>query len=259
MKAPADVRSQLDGLVSGLTRILDGDLVGVYLHGSLVLGCFNPQQSDVDVIAVTKRSLTEEHRRLLGEVALGSSGPYERPRRYPYPLELSVLTEAQLRPWRYPTRFDFHYGESQRERFDAGEFQRAFPADHDFAAHITLLRKAGIALSGPAIADVFPAVPEADFADALMRDLAWSRQERLGLYAVLSASRVWATLAEGELHSKLSGSLWALDRAPEVFRPLIRRAVAVYSGEAEAAEFDLGRVAAYIDYVEPIASRYAAT
>ena len=44
---------QLDALLEEFVEqsksILQDNLVGVYLHGSAVLGCFNPQKSDVDL------------------------------------------------------------------------------------------------------------------------------------------------------------------------------------------------------------------
>jgi Domain of unknown function (DUF4111) len=250
------VQKQLESLLSGLRAVLADDLLGLYLHGSLVLGCFNPRRSDIDVIAVTRRAVTDEERVLLGELMLHTSGQRAGPRP-PCPLELSMLIEAQLRPWRYPTPFDFHYGESQRRRFSDGDFKPLWPEDHDLAAHVTVLREAGLALHGPAVEEVFPVVPESDYFDSLVRDLASCRQRGLALYAFLSASRIWATLAERRMHSKLSGSLWALDHAPTEFRPLISRALAVYRGESDDDEFELRAVSAYLDFVEPIAARYA--
>ena len=129
--------AQAERLTTDLASILSDALVGVYLHGSLVLGCFNPQRSDIDVVAVTRRLTTQDERRRLGALMLRSSSSKERPRQPPYPLELSLLTGAQLRPWRYPTPFDFHYGESQRDRFAAGDFQPLWAEDRDLAAHIT--------------------------------------------------------------------------------------------------------------------------
>lgn len=261
LEAPPEAREQVERLLSGLRAILRGDLVGLYLHGSLALGCFNEQRSDIDVIAVTRRTLTSHERARLGELLLRSSGPKERPRRPPYPLEISILTEAQLRPWRYPTPFDLHYGESQRERFTAGDFDPLWAEDYDLAAHLTVLREAGIPLYGPPVGEAFPEVPMPDYVDSLLRDLAWSRERRLGLYGILNASRIWATLTDGRLHSKLSGGLWALERAPADFHPVIARAVAVYRGESDEDEFDVDEVSAYLSYVEPavrsIASRYA--
>jgi hypothetical protein len=259
--APGAVHEQLSHLASGLESILAADLVGVYLHGSLVLGCFNPERSDVDVIAVTRRPMTDDEQRRLAELVLSASGPKARPRRPPYPLEISLLTQDQARPWRYPTPFEFHYGESQRQRFETGDTGRLFDEDHDLAAHITVLREAGRVLAGRPVDEAFPVVPRADYVDSLLRDLAWSRARRLDLYGILNASRVWATFADERLHSKLSGGLWALDHAPARFRPLIGRAVAVYRGGDD--EFDEGDVLAYVSYVKPVAramaSRYAAT
>jgi predicted nucleotidyltransferase len=255
-----DAIAQAERLTTDLASILDDVLVGVYLHGSLALGCFNPQLSDVDIVAITRRGATKDERRRLGALMLRSSSAKERPRRPPYPLELSILTEAQLRPWRYPTPFDFHYGESQRDRFAAGHFEPLWAEDRDLAAHITVLREAGVALHGPPSEDVFPPVPEQDYVDSLLHDLAWSRERPRGLYAVLSASRIWATLAERRLHTKLSGGLWALEHAPREFHPLVTKAVAVYRGESEDDQFADDEVATYLSYVDPlvrpIASRY---
>lgn len=252
---------QLEELTAGLRAILADDLVGVYLHGSLALGCFNPQRSDIDVIAVTRRAAARQERARLGAFVLQCSGPKERPREPPYPLEISILTEAQLRPWQYPTPFDFHYGESQRPRFTAEDFDPLWPEDHDLAAHVTVLREAGITLDGRPFADVFPVVPKSDYVDSLLRDLAWSREQRLALYTILSASRVWATFADRRLHSKLSGGLWALGHAPAEYHALLARAVAVYRGESDDDAFDADEVAAFLSHVEPearlVASQYA--
>ncbi|MBR4928788.1 MAG: nucleotidyltransferase domain-containing protein, partial [Oscillospiraceae bacterium] len=44
-------------------RILGDCLVGIYLHGSLAMGCYNPNRSDIDLIVVTDGSLTDEVKR----------------------------------------------------------------------------------------------------------------------------------------------------------------------------------------------------
>jgi predicted nucleotidyltransferase len=256
-EAPKEAREQLAALTSELRSVLADDLVGVYLHGSLVLGCFNPHRSDIDVIAVTHFPTTQAQKAELGSAMLRWSGPKERPRLPPYPLELSLLTEAQLEPWRYPTPFDFHYGESQRQRFATGEFGPLWREDHDLAAHVTVVLAEGISLAGPPVEDVFPEVPWPDYADSLLRDLAWSRERRLGLYGILNACRVWATITERRLFSKLTGAVWALERAPEGFRAQIARALAVYRSESEDDEFDPVEVLSYVSYVEPLARSIA--
>ena len=44
-------------------RILQDNLVGVYLHGSAVMGCFNPDRSDIDLIVVVERPIPDAVKR----------------------------------------------------------------------------------------------------------------------------------------------------------------------------------------------------
>ena len=66
------MRRELEPLLSEIRcthlEILGGNLVGLYLHGSLALGGFNPRRSDVDYIAVVQA-------RPRGKRACGCSRP----------------------------------------------------------------------------------------------------------------------------------------------------------------------------------------
>ena len=42
----------IEEFVSRSESILGGNLVGVYLHGSSVMGCYNPMKSDLDFLVV---------------------------------------------------------------------------------------------------------------------------------------------------------------------------------------------------------------
>ena len=246
--APGAVREQVEHLSAGLADVLEENLVGVYLHGSLALGCYNPRRSDIDLVALTKRRTTEEERRRLAPVLLEFSGSWSAGP--PYPIEIHFLGEGDVRPWRYPTPFDLHYSERYREPFEAGRYELQQTEDHDLAAHVTVLRSAGVVLRGPPPASVFPAVPERDYVDALLRDLRWSREEGEVLYTVLSPARIWASLAELTVHSKASGGVWARKRLPQEFRPLVDRALDVYRGASEDEDFPADELRRYADYVE---------
>ena len=41
-------------------EILGENLVGLYLHGSIAFGCFNPQKSDVDYITAVREPLAPD-------------------------------------------------------------------------------------------------------------------------------------------------------------------------------------------------------
>ncbi|SDF57459.1 Nucleotidyltransferase domain-containing protein [Paenibacillus sp. cl6col] len=39
---------------------LSQSLVGIYLHGSMAMGCFTPQQSDIDILTIVKDELPND-------------------------------------------------------------------------------------------------------------------------------------------------------------------------------------------------------
>jgi streptomycin 3"-adenylyltransferase len=212
------VNEQVERLVDELRGALGANLVGIYLHGSLALGCFNPERSDIDVLVVTCDLLSDEQRASLTRCL---SSLQQRPHR----IELHSLAVEQLHPWRHPAPFDFYF------YADASEGT----TDRDLAAHISVVRRMGIALHGPQPTDVFPPMPPSDYADALLSDLRWTLREHPDdLYGALSPVRVWAGIADPEtIQTKESAARWALERTPAQHRPALEHALAMYRGERE--------------------------
>jgi hypothetical protein len=222
-------RAELERLTADLQRVLGDTLVGVYAHGSFALGCFNPHVSDLDVLVVTSGALTPAQRSALGPLLAA------RPR-----LEIHFLSQPDLLPWRHPASYDLHFG---------SEGPVGPGKDHDLAAHFTVTREAGIALVGPPPRDVFPDVPWDDYEDSLLRDLESCGEHGGRLYAVLSPARIWATLTERVVHSKASGAAWALERAPEEFRPLISQVVETYRSGTSQPWFNRDEVRPFVEFV----------
>jgi hypothetical protein len=246
---PAEIRPQVEEVVAGLNAILEDDLLGIYVHGSAVLGCFGPR-SDIDLVAVSQRALRMRQGRRLVDALLEISAPYE-PGGPTRPVELDLVLVTALHPWRYPTALDFHFSEEFRARFEAGEHEAWEGLEsRALAAHITVLRQAGVVVAGPAIESVFPEVPWPDYVHALTHDLDWCREHfaKLPRYGVLSIARIWATLTMQSPQSKASGAEWALPRLPAELRPVLEHGVGVYTGTAEERWSDLP-VADYISAV----------
>src|ERR1700753_2325430 len=65
-RAPAQVSALLRELAARLPVILGRNLVGIYLYGSLTPRVFHPRRSDVDLIVVTRRDLSDTQFRRLG-------------------------------------------------------------------------------------------------------------------------------------------------------------------------------------------------
>jgi len=49
---------------------------------------------------------------------------------------------------------------------------------------------------------------------------------------LLTYARIWSTLKTDAIRSKASAASWAIDRLPEQYQPIMKRAKAICSGEA---------------------------
>ncbi len=240
----------------GLVDILGSDLIGVYLHGSLAMGCFNPRGSDLDLLVVTRRRMTADVWKRVAELCV-------RYARRPTPIEISVMRLSQLRPFRHPMPFDLHFGcewkpfymrilKSGRWRAERRKVKR----DADLAGHCMVLRHRGVRIQGAAIRSVVPAVPGRMYLDSVLRDHAWGwrhvlRNPRgMGTYWVLNACRTAAYLSDGRVRSKAEGGRWGMRRLPASVRPVIRRALRVYEAGAKSGSFARPELAAFGRAVE---------
>lgn len=248
---PAAARAQVEDLAGALTRLIGEQLAGIYLHGSLALGSFNPQHSDLDLLVVSGARLPPAAKRQIVAFLLASSGR-------PHPIEISFLARDQLLPWRYPPPFDLHYSEAWRARYTAdlasGAWQSwggAEARDPDLAAHITVLNARGICLAGQPIAALFPGVPADDYRAALAADIAEGLDAIADnpVYAILNCCRTYAYLRDRQVRSKDEGGRWALDALPAALRGTVAGALAAYRADYDGPQFDpreLSEFAAYM-------------
>ena len=227
--------------------VLAADAVGAYLFGSAVLGGLNPR-SDLDVLAVSTRPTTRDEKRRFVDRLLTISGQQGRRR-----LELTVVVQSEVRPWRYPPRFDFQYGDWLRGKFERGDLE-PWPSKQspDLATLLTMVLLADTPLLGPAPAAVLDPVPGEDLVramtdglDANLLDLDMDTAN-----VVLTLARIWSTLATGRIRSKVAAADWSLGRLPEEHRPVLARARAICIGDEDDRWDDLGpQVRPHADHV----------
>lgn len=233
----ASVRAQIQAVCDIWRRHLQGDLTGVYVHGSMALNCFREGTSDVDLLVVTGRRIPREERLAIARELLDVDGK-------PCPLELSAIFEGDLKPWTHPTLCQFHYSEYHRENYRrllAGELTEYFIVDRDFgdpdiACHVRLTRQCGVCACGKPVLEVFPPVPEPDFLDSLCRDVDdydFSAYEpRYFASNILILGRVLSYLKERRILSKYEAGLWTAEHVPARFRPIVKEALrSWYAGE----------------------------
>jgi streptomycin 3"-adenylyltransferase len=215
---------QVEQIVGLVGRVLGPEVVGAYLHGSSVLGGLRPA-SDVDVLVVSRRRMDDRERRGLLDGLLGLSGAANGAR----PVELTVVVQSDVRPWRFPPAGDFLYGEWLRHAFEAGGPPQPEPMP-DLALVVTMVLAGERRLTGPPPAQVLDPVPHADLVRAtlagipgLLHDLQDDTRNVL-----LTLARVWTTLATGRIRSKDAAADWALARLPPEHRPVLEHARQLY-------------------------------
>jgi predicted nucleotidyltransferase len=228
-------REQLDRVVELVGDVLGPDLVGAYLFGSAVLGGLKPE-SDLDALAVTRRRTTRDQRRRLVERLLASSGQGGRRR-----IELTIVVESEVNPWRYPPRMDFQYGDWLSAHFEAGDLEPWPTTNPDLASLITMALLADRPLRGPAPADVFDPVPHDDLIRAITGELGALLDDLDSdtRNVILTLARIWSTVETGAVRSKDAAADWTLARLPEEHRAVLARARAIYVGEEEERWDDL--------------------
>jgi streptomycin 3"-adenylyltransferase len=217
---------------AGLVRdVLGDDAVAAYLYGSAVSGGLRPD-SDLDVFVVSRRPTTLVQRRALVDRLLSISGRRAAagPARS---LELTIVVEAELRPWRYPPTMDFLYGDWLREAFERGDLPEPRP-NPDLAVLITTLLGAARPLFGPPAAMVLDPVPRTDLERALVEVipglLADLRDDTRNV--LLTLARIRVTLETGRIQPKDVAADRLIPRVPAELRPVLARARDGYLGLA---------------------------
>lgn len=241
---------QTERIVSVVRETLGDSVVGVYLHGSSVFGGLHPT-SDIDVLVVTQRPTTLDEKRALISNLLPISGRGD-PTGGSRSVELTIVVQSDVRPWRYPPRLDLQYGDWWRGEFERGELTPWVSPNPDVALLLEMVLQANHPLFGPIPAEVLDSVPRddvrralLDVIPALLGDLDGDERN-----VVLTFARIWTTLATGVIRSKDAAADWALPRLPPEHRPVLERARAMYLGDAAEEWGDLlPRVRPHVDHV----------
>jgi predicted nucleotidyltransferase len=129
--------AQVQEVVELVRGVLGADTVAIYLYGSAVLGGLQ-RSSDLDIFVVSRRPSTAADKRALIDGLMPMSGSHATagPARS---IELTIVVEADVRPWRFPPPLDFLYGDWLRSEFARGEIPTGPRPNPDLAILITIL------------------------------------------------------------------------------------------------------------------------
>ena len=251
---------QCDRVVAIVRELLGEAVVGIYLHGSATIGGLKPT-SDIDIFVLTNRPMTpDERRELIGRLLpiSGRGDPTGRSRS----VGLEVVVRADVRPWSYPPRLEFQYGDWWRSEFERGNFEPWESPNPDVALLLEMVLQANHPLFGPPPSEVLDPIPSADIRRAMLDSIPalLSYLDGDERNVVLTFARIWTTLATGAIRSKDAAADWALPLLPPEHRAVLAHARDIYLGEALEKWGDLlPRVRPHVDHVIGEIRRVAAS
>ena len=221
---PAEVAGLIEDILAGVQKALGDNLLGFYLRGSLALGDFNPETSDVDILVVTQRPVSETEFESLA--ALHARVP-ARENEYARHYEVSYVDRASLKRFRPGER---------RHPTIGSDWPFAWAEHRDnFILERRAIRERGIAVVGPdpktlidpISADELRAAVAGEFR-ARMEHWAggdeppsWMDTRYYQAFEIETICRALYTLERGELPTKPQAVTWALETLPDPWHALV--------------------------------------
>lgn len=217
----------LDQVVDLFKKELQDNLIGIYLHGSLAMGCFHPESSDIDLIIVAAEKLSHQHMRRLAQKIMDLENTMANRQG----LELSLVLESSLQNLVYPPPFELHYSAYHREKYlTDNHYVCGGFADADLAAHYTVIYHRGKVLYGKPIRETFLPVDRQYYVQAILNDVEHAVQDITGspTYYTLNLCMVLYYLKDDIVSSKKEGGEWGLCVLPSGYHSIIERALHAY-------------------------------
>ena len=220
-----EVNEILDHLLIHIREILQDQLIGMYLFGSLANGDFD-QYSDIDILFVTEQAISKEVFQELFKIH-ESISTVDSP--WAIQLEVSYIPKDALR------RFD--PANNRHPHIDRGPGEKLHMMQHDADWNVQryILRERGITVTGPHPKELIDPVSPADLRWAVSEILQnWFRHFQddpaplksrgYQSYTVLTMCRILYTYEHGEIVSKRAAAAWVKQNLSKEWIVLIERA-----------------------------------
>jgi hypothetical protein len=225
MNLPSDITELLHALLTGVQQRLKDNLVGIYLRGSLALGDFIPETSDVDVLAVTEHPINDAEFADLATLhaqLAALANPYANRH------EIAYIDRAALRQFQPGL---YHPSRGQGETLIWTEHHANWLLER------WAVREHGVTLLGPEPQTLIALISAGELDQAVrarlldwvdwaqkLADPEWRAPRRAAAtYVVETMCRTLYALACAELPSKPRAVAWALEVLPEPWRSTVAR------------------------------------
>ena len=222
MCVPEDLSELLRTIAADFPEILGGNLVGIYLWGSLTYDAFDEACSDVDFVVVTRRDLDEREFSDLDEwfQRKGKQNRWVRRIDMRFVIEHEFLDKAS-----HCCGFYHYNGKLTRHGSDGNPI-------------IWInIAQSGVTLWGRDAKQIAPPVSGECLSDALLLELKYLKEDLISnagnrsdqafvhnAYAVLTACRILYSAHHRALVSKEQAYVWAIETVPPVWHEVIQTA-----------------------------------
>ena len=212
-----------------IKEILKENYVGVYFHGSLRLGSFNPNKSDLDFIIVVKEKLDFKTKEQIWDKMLENEKLFPKKG-----FEFSVVLEENCKNIKHPIPYELHGSEAWIDRYKKDKslvINDGYKVDADLASHFNVINVPNDSMDfGKPSKEVFAIVPKEYIIDSNYGDTLECVEEIINnpVYCILNLCRFYALIKEDLTLSKYDGGKWALDNMNSGYNDVIKKAMDDY-------------------------------
>ncbi len=224
-----DVNQLMVNVNSWVKDILKENYVGVYFHGSLRLGSFNPNMSDLDFLIVVNDKLDNETKEKICEVML------EHEKEFPHKgFEFSVLLKEYCKNIVHPMPYELHMSKDWIEIYITDKTQvinSNHKVDPDLVSHINVVNQKNEKLDfGCKSERIFSKVPQDLVVESNYLDIKECAENIIKnpIYSILNLCRFYAYIKDGLTLSKFAGGKYAIKENCFGYKNLIKSAMNDY-------------------------------
>jgi Domain of unknown function (DUF4111)/Nucleotidyltransferase domain len=247
----ADVNAAVSRFLSDIRTIFGRGFAGMYLSGSLALGDFSADRSDIDFLVATESEVSGEELEALREMHArfnASDSPWATE------VEAAYISRFALR------RYDPARATHPHIERGPGEILDLDSLASDWILQRHIVREHGVVVAGPSPCELIDPVPPDDMRRAVvgLMDAWWGPMRydagplsRRGYqaYTVLTMCRILYTFERGDVVSKPVAARWALQLLGGRWYALIDRALAWRKDDPDDASADVDVTRDMIQYV----------
>lgn len=217
-----DINQVVTYLTQGISEILNENLIGIYLFGSLTYGGFNDESSDIDLVAILKNPASEVEIEKLKGLHKQVENKYPK---WSKRIESSYTSQQMLLSIMPP---------GSRPYYGEGVFYVDAPYGNEWIINLYLLYNHGVAVLGPEFSVLVQPIKIEDVQQACVRDLfkewepklrepEWLDNPHYQSYLVMNLCRILNTVMNGTALSKEKSANWVKQEYTE-WKELIQTA-----------------------------------